>query len=273
MAYAQWLSELQQQASQSRNSQRAELDVLRDSIAAQGGELAEFKRHSMTVVQHLQNQVAELRERVAELVEMKPRAARDLYGFGGASDGGSPPARSILRDEGHRPQGTVQQQISTLIAALNSVQEQTLMKFGEVDQAMNILHANCAAMQQNMQAVDKISQDLRKEVADFGEKSASEMDHLKELRKVEAERLHRTEVQIATLQKNMQSASNKIAALSSSRGVSPLGRGTSPQRRAATPSQPAEEKDGAVYSHLLSLLDEQEQVRHKIGRFPRLPPN
>ncbi|CAE7509211.1 unnamed protein product [Symbiodinium sp. CCMP2592] len=56
MAYAQWLSELQQQASQSRNSQRAELDVLRDSIAAQGGELAEFKRHSMTVVQHLQNQ-------------------------------------------------------------------------------------------------------------------------------------------------------------------------------------------------------------------------
>ncbi|CAE7509196.1 unnamed protein product [Symbiodinium sp. CCMP2592] len=151
--------------------------------------------------------------------------------------------------------------------------EQTLMKFGEVDQAMNILHANCAAVQQNMQAVDKISQDLRKEVSDFGEKSASEMDHLKELRKVEAERLHRTEVQIATLQKNMQSASNKIAALSSARGVSPLGRGASPQRRAATPSQPSEEKDGAVYSHLLSLLDEQEQVRHKIGRFPRIPPN
>merc|ERR1719199_1248211 len=66
MAYAQWLSEMKQQASNSRYQQQAELDLMRDAINANNGELVDFKRHSSQVVQQLQGQVTEIRAKLSD---------------------------------------------------------------------------------------------------------------------------------------------------------------------------------------------------------------
>merc|ERR1719440_149447 len=66
MAYAQWLSEMKQQATNTRYQSQAELDIMRDAINANNGELVDFKRHSSQVVQQLQGQVTEIRARLSD---------------------------------------------------------------------------------------------------------------------------------------------------------------------------------------------------------------
>merc|ERR1719310_232726 len=68
MAYAQWLSEMKQQATNARYQQQAELDLMRDAINANNGELVDFKRHSSQIVQQLQNQVSEIRAKLADTI-------------------------------------------------------------------------------------------------------------------------------------------------------------------------------------------------------------
>merc|ERR1719264_1506328 len=92
MAYAQWLSEMKQQAMIARYQQQAELDLIRDAISQSNGELSEFKRHSTTVVKQLQAQVSEMRAKLGDILtdlaqhsrqrlEAEQRAGQNLNGL------------------------------------------------------------------------------------------------------------------------------------------------------------------------------------------------
>ncbi|CAJ1386681.1 unnamed protein product [Effrenium voratum] len=144
LAYAQWLSELQSQASDVRCHQQAELDVLREAVSAQSSELSEFKRHCAQLIQQLQGQVSELRSKLGERAGVGAiGASEDSFGLGLASLSEGSPALGL--------KATASLEISKLHRSLGVVQEQTLLKFGEVDQAMNILHGNCTNLHKELQ--------------------------------------------------------------------------------------------------------------------------
>merc|ERR1719409_1202095 len=92
MAYAQWLSEMKQRATNTQYQQQAELEIMRESINANNRELVDFMRHSSTVQQTLQGQITEIKGSIGELVnemsaitrqrnEIDSRSVNDLSGI------------------------------------------------------------------------------------------------------------------------------------------------------------------------------------------------
>eukprot|EP00435_Cladocopium_sp_Y103_P007450 s1946_g2.t1 len=141
LAYAQWLSELQQHANQAKYHQKAELEVLRDSVSAQNVELNDFKRHCMGSLQQIQQQVSDLKLTMAEVQrsvsEMKIQVTttkssvsevktnlEDL-GLGGDpfSEAGSPAARSPVGAVRGSPSARSGLEISKLYRIIREVQE------------------------------------------------------------------------------------------------------------------------------------------------------
>jgi len=202
MAYAQWLSEMKQQATNARYQQKAELDLMRDAISANGGELMDFKRHSSHVVQQLQSQVAELRSKLSDLFteisqqsrqhsECEQRTNSAISGLQDAlnmKQSSMDSGRRSLAEHVDRLQADVSQVTSDLHILQGEAanirktvvgsQEQTIMKFGEVDQAMSLLQGHISGVRQELvetkqdwkkgqdllgQAIGTLSQDL----ADF----------------------------------------------------------------------------------------------------------
>jgi len=299
LAYAQWLSELQQHANQAKYHQKAELEVLRESVSAQNSELNDFKRHCMGAIQQIQQQVSDLKMTVADLQrsvsEMKLhvstmksnvsevksnvseiRAERDLgLGPDPFSDAGSPAARL---SPSSTSRGTAAVEISKLYRIIRGVQEQTLSKFAEVDEAMKILHGNSATLQKDLQGSHKdwtksqellsqtigsISQDLgefQQHVTGNTKQSQVDILQLQEGRRTDAERLSRVELQVSALHQNVQANTNDLILLKGDRHASP-----SPQRRVAVPS-PGQRLEPSSHSRLLELLDQQAQIRAGVRR-------
>jgi len=202
MAYAQWLSEMKQQASSARYNQQAELDVIRDAIGQNTSEIGEFKRHSSMVVKQLQAQVSELRAKLGDALsdlsqltrqrqEAEQRTGHNLSGL--RDDVQSQQTQldtsrrtlavhvDKLQADVTRVTSALQQldgDVDSMRKALGSSQEQTVLKFGEVDQAMSMFHGSVASLRQDLadtkqdwsrgqdllgQAISTMSQDL----ADF----------------------------------------------------------------------------------------------------------
>lgn len=312
LAYAQWLSELQQHANQAKYHQKAELEVLRESVSAQNAELNDFKRHCMGSIQQIQQQVSDLKLTMADLQrsvsEMKIQvtttkssvtevksnltelqAERDL-GLGGDpfSEAGSPAARSpvgvgaVRGSPSSAARSSAGLEISKLYRIIREVQEMTLAKFGEVDEAMKILHGHSGALQKDLQgshadwkksqellshAVAALSQDLgdfRQNVSSTSQKSQTEILQLQEDRHVDAERLSRMDLQVTALHQNVQANTNDLILLRGERGERGE-RAVSPQRRVPVPT-PGQRLQGQSHSHLLDLLDQQAQIRAGVKR-------
>lgn len=158
LAYAQWLSELQQHANQAKYHQKAELQVLRESVSAQNVELNDFKRHCMGSIQQIQQQVSDLKLTMADLQrsvsEMKIQVKTNLtelqdLGLGDPFSEAGSPVRSPVPNSAARSSAGLE--ISKLYRIIREVQEMTLDKFGEVDEAMKILHGHSNALQKDLQ--------------------------------------------------------------------------------------------------------------------------
>lgn len=301
LAYAQWLSELQQHANQAKYHQKAELEVLREAVSAQSSELNDFKRHCMGAIQQIQQQVSDVKINLAavqsSITEMKSsvssmksnvsdmktnvsemRAGRDL-GLGSdpflGSEGlspkrpGSPTGRSTATFE-----------ISKIHRALGEVQEQTISKFGEVDQAMNVLHGQWATLHKELQASEKewkksqellsqaigaVShdlQDFQTHVTGSTKKSQVDILQLQEGRRSDTERLSRMETQVMAIHQNVQTNANEIILLGD---LVDRCRPVSPQRRMPVP-MPGQNLEPSSHGHLLNLLDQQERIRAGVRR-------
>eukprot|EP00930_Biecheleria_cincta_P090117 TRINITY_DN7945_c0_g1_i3.p1 TRINITY_DN7945_c0_g1~~TRINITY_DN7945_c0_g1_i3.p1 ORF type:complete len:442 (+),score=75.68 TRINITY_DN7945_c0_g1_i3:130-1455(+) len=256
MAYAQWLSDVKQQAASARYHQQAELRAMQDAIGAQSGELAEFKRHSTLIVQQLQSQVSELRVKVSELsAELQARGRQHAeHEHTVPRTSTEALAASTLREEHSttRQNGHAASDASRFQAALESIQEQTLMKFGEVDKAMTVLHGNSTNLQKELhataadckkgqdllgKAIETLSQDFadfQKHSTNIMNKSQSDVHYLQELSRVEAERLSKVEIRLNALHQTAQSNTNELILLTSERSpAQSLGRATSPLPRAS----------------------------------------
>lgn len=295
LAYAQWLSELQQHANQAKYHQKAELEVLRESVSAQNVELNDFKRHCMGSIQQIQQQVSDLKLTMADLqrsvsemkiqvptyqksVEVKTNLTelQDL-GLGDPFSEGSP-ARSVPNSAARSSAGL---EISKLYRIIREVQEMTLAKFGEVDEAMKILHGHSNALQKDLQgshadwkksqellsqAVAGLSQDLgdfRQHVSSTTQKSQTEILQLQEGQQVDAECLSRLELQVSALHQTVQANTNDLILLRGERGERGE-RPVSPQRRPVP--TPGQRLQGQSHSHLLELLDQQAQIRAGVKR-------
>eukprot|EP00930_Biecheleria_cincta_P090116 TRINITY_DN7945_c0_g1_i1.p1 TRINITY_DN7945_c0_g1~~TRINITY_DN7945_c0_g1_i1.p1 ORF type:complete len:434 (+),score=85.60 TRINITY_DN7945_c0_g1_i1:177-1478(+) len=256
MAYAQWLSDVKQQAASARYHQQAELHAMQDAIGAQSGELMEFKRHSTLIVQQLQSQVSELRVKVSELsAELQARGRQHAEHEHTAPRGSTEALAAPTMREEHlttRQNGHAASEGSRFQAALVSIQEQTLMKFGEVDKAMTVLHGNSTNLQKELHAtaadckkgqdlLGKAIETLSQDFADFQKhsthimnKSQSDVHYLQELSRVEAERLSKVEIRLNALHQTAQSNTNELILLTSERSpAQSLGRATSPLPRAS----------------------------------------
>lgn len=296
LAYAQWLSELQQHA-QAKYHQKAELEVLRESVSAQNVELNDFKRHCMGSIQQIQQQVSDLKLTMADLqrsvsemkiqvptylqsVEVKTNLTelQDL-GLGDPFSGAGSPARSPVPNSAARSSAGLE--ISKLYRIIREVQEMTLAKFGEVDEAMKILHGHSNALQKDLQgshadwkksqellsqAVAGLSQDLgdfRQHVSSTTQKSQTEILQLQEGQQVDAECLSRLELQVSALHQTVQANTNDLILLRGERGERGE-RPVSPQRRPVP--TPGQRLQGQSHSHLLELLDQQAQIRAGVKR-------
>lgn len=288
LAYAQWLSELQQHANQAKYHQKAELEVLRESVSAQNVELNDFKRHCMGSIQQIQQQVSDLKLTMADLQrsvsEMKIQVKTNLtelqdLGLGDPFSEGSPVARSPVPNSAARSSAGLE--ISKLYRIIREVQEMTLAKFGEVDEAMKILHGHSNALQKDLQgshadwkksqellsqAVAGLSQDLgdfRQHVSSTTQKSQTEILQLQEGQQVDAECLSRLELQVSALHQTVQANTNDLILLRGERGERGE-RPVSPQRRPVP--TPGQRLQGQSHSHLLELLDQQAQIRAGVKR-------
>jgi len=271
MAYAQWLSDVKQQAANARYHQQAELDVMRDAMGAHTGELVEFKRHSTVVVQQLQNQVSELKNKVADISaelrnhsrlraesELNARHKADAESFAAKVDYREDTSGGKRHDFAH--------EVGKFHAALGSSQEETLKKFGDVDKAMTVLHSNSTGLQQELQSqkddwhkgqelLSKAISTLSQDFADFQKhstnvlnKAQSDVYHLDEVSRAERERLSRVEVQLNAVHSNLQANTNELILLSSEmRAVG--GQGNSPRPVAVDQRLPSGQ--AAEQRHLL----------------------
>lgn len=284
LAYAQWLSELQQHA-QAKYHQKAELEVLRESVSAQNVELNDFKRHCMGSIQQIQQQVSDLKLTMADLQrsvsEMKIQVKTNLtelqdLGLGDPFSEAGSPVRSPVPNSAARSSAGLE--ISKLYRIIREVQEMTLAKFGEVDEAMKILHGHSNALQKDLQgshadwkksqellsqAVAGLSQDLgdfRQHVSSTTQKSQTEILQLQEGQQVDADCLSRLELQVSALHQTVQANTNDLILLRGERGERPV----SPQRRPVP--TPGQRLQGQSHSHLLELLDQQAQIRAGVKR-------
>merc|ERR1719310_1304108 len=249
MAYAQWLSEMKQQATNARYQQQAELDLMRDAINANNGELVDFKRHSSQVVQQLQGQVTELRARLSDaFAEMaqQSRQRTEVEQRTGNAIGGLQQAlntRQMDLDSNRRSLAEQLERLSTEVEskmqllegevgnikrALGSGQEQTIMKFSEVDKAMSIFHQNINGARQELtdtredwkksqdllgQAISTLSQDLadfQKHASTVMNKLQSDAYHFEEMGRDNKERMGRIEAQLTGMQQIVYNTSNEL---------------------------------------------------------------
>jgi chromosome segregation ATPase len=252
MAYAQWLSEMRQQATNTRYQQQAELDLMRDAINANNGELVDFKRHSSQIVQQLQNQVSEIRAKLADTIaEMAQhnRQRSDAEQRTSSAIGGLQQAMGSRQDTSDTSSKTLKEKLDRLSSdveaklrslegevgnvkrAVGSVQDQTIAKFSEVDKAMTIFHGNISGSRQELadtredwkkshdmlgQAISTLSQDL----ADFQKHSSTSMNKLQsdtyaleEIGRDSKERQSRMDAQLTGIQQSVYSTSNEMILL------------------------------------------------------------
>eukprot|EP00931_Biecheleriopsis_adriatica_P062175 TRINITY_DN37446_c0_g1_i1.p1 TRINITY_DN37446_c0_g1~~TRINITY_DN37446_c0_g1_i1.p1 ORF type:complete len:498 (+),score=104.60 TRINITY_DN37446_c0_g1_i1:46-1539(+) len=292
MAYAQWLSDVKQQAASARYHQQAELDVMRDAIGAHSGELTEFKRHSTMVVQQLQSQVAELRVKVSDIfAELKShsrqRAESELHARSKAESDAFTSVSLGLREDPGSPLasgGGARAEVGKFHTALTESQEQTLLKFGEVDHAMTVLHSNCTNLQKEMQSTkgdwkkgqDLLSQAISTLSQDFSDfqkhsttvlnKAQSDVYHLQEMSRNEQERLNRAEVQLSALHQNVHAHNNEIILLSQERKEAGIPRGHGHMQQ--VPQAPSTDKAAAgadVHpNQMLQELDNLHRAREQM---------
>jgi len=252
MAYAQWLSEMKQQATNARYQQQAELDLMRDAINANNGELVDFKRHSSQVVQQLQGQVTELRAKLsdafAELAqqsrlrtETEQRTSKVIEGLQQVLNTRQMDIDSNRRtwtEQIERLSSDVDLKLQSLDGevgnikkALGSSQEQTIIKFGEVDKAMSIFHGNIQGTRQELtdtredwkksqdllgQAISTLSQDLadfQKHASTVMNKLQSDAYHFEELGRDNKDRMGRIEGQLSGIQQSVYSTTNELILL------------------------------------------------------------
>lgn len=246
LAYAQWLSEMKQQSTNARYQQQAELDLIREAISANTNDLGEFKRQSTQVVQQLQAQVVELRaslrdvtQDLAQQIQRRADGINSLRDAQSQMDGGRQP----IADQVERLQAEIVQLASSTRAlegdlgdvrrALGSSQEQTVIKFGEVDQAMSLCHSAVAGAKQEFtdtkgdwkrgqdllgQAISTLSQDF----ADFQKHSStvlnklqSDVYHLESVGRDEKDRLNRAEAQISGIAQGVYHTANEMILMKS----------------------------------------------------------
>eukprot|EP00913_Durusdinium_trenchii_P003163 g2924.t1 len=154
-------------------------------------------------------------------------------------------------------------------------QEQTISKFGEVDQAMNVLHGQWATLHKELQASEKewkksqellsqaigaVShdlQDFQTHVTGSTKKSQVDILQLQEGRRSDTERLSRMETQVMAIHQNVQTNANEIILLGD---LVDRCRPVSPQRRMPVP-MPGQNLEPSSHGHLLNLLDQQERIR------------
>lgn len=160
MAYAQWLTEVKEQSSNARYHHQVELDLVRDAITASNGELMEFKRHSSQIVQQLQVQVAEIRAKMTDVFSDIGLQGRHRQEVANTVQVDPRTGAQTLSEQIERLQVDIVQIASSLRAlesdvsglqrALSSCQDHTLLKFGEADKAINILHEGVSGVRQEL---------------------------------------------------------------------------------------------------------------------------
>jgi hypothetical protein len=238
----------------------------------------EFKRNSSQVVQQLREQVSELRAKVLEAsaeLSQQSRQRKEAEQRTGTAIGGLQQAlsskqmevdssRRMLTEQLERLSSEVDskfQQLETEVGhtkrTLGSSQEQTIMKFGEVDKAMSMFHGNINGARQELtdtredwkksqellgQAISTLSQDL----ADFQMQSKMVMNKLQsdayqweELGRENKDRMGRVEAQLVGLQQSVYSANNELILLRSDRDEAMM---RTPQTRRQSPRMDAVEK-------------------------------
>lgn len=66
LAFAQWLHEMRSRSSSSLQQMMAEMGIIRNGIASNNADLAEFKRSTATVQQEMQRQISDLHAKMAD---------------------------------------------------------------------------------------------------------------------------------------------------------------------------------------------------------------
>jgi len=66
LAFAQWLHEMRSRSSSSLQQMMAEMGIIRNGIASNNADLAEFKRSTATVQQEMQKQISDLHAKMAD---------------------------------------------------------------------------------------------------------------------------------------------------------------------------------------------------------------
>merc|ERR1719201_569505 len=125
----------------------------------------------------------------------------------------------------------LERDVGNMKMALGSSQEQTIMKFSEVDKAMSIFHGNLNGTRQELtdtredwkksqdllgQAISTLSQDLadfQKHASTVMNKLQSDAYHFEELARDNKERMGRIEAQIAGIQQSVYSTTNDLILL------------------------------------------------------------
>lgn len=311
MAYAQWISEMKQQATNARYQHQAELDLMRDAINANNGELVDFKRHSSSVVQQLQSQVTELRAKLSDTVAELSQLARQRAenekvtavaitelreavgnrqmevdtGRRGMAD-----QLERLRSEVDNRMRHVEGDMSSLKKAVSGGQEQTIMKFGEVDKAMSMFHGTLGTSRQELtdtqddwkksqelmgKAISTLSQDMadfHKHTSTVLNKLQSDVYHLEEVGRETKDRLHRSEAQVTGMQQSMYNTANELILLRSDKDDASSQAGSvfrTPPAKRETSGGFGESKIGAMEKVNGSTNSLSKLLDHEAG----LPPN
>eukprot|EP00427_Karlodinium_veneficum_P000616 CAMPEP_0169152718 /NCGR_PEP_ID=MMETSP1015-20121227/51662_1 /TAXON_ID=342587 /ORGANISM="Karlodinium micrum, Strain CCMP2283" /LENGTH=390 /DNA_ID=CAMNT_0009222529 /DNA_START=290 /DNA_END=1459 /DNA_ORIENTATION=- len=248
---------MKQQATNARYQQQAELDLMRDAINANNGELVEFKRNSSQVVQQLREQVSELRAKVLEAsaeLSQQSRQRKEAEQRTGTAIGGLQQAlsskqmevdssRRMLTEQLERLSSEVDskfQQLETEVGhtkrTLGSSQEQTIMKFGEVDKAMSMFHGNINGARQEL---TDTREDWKKSQELLGQAISTDAYQWEELGRENKDRMGRVEAQLVGLQQSVYSANNELILLRSDRDEAMM---RTPQTRRQSPRMDAVEK-------------------------------
>jgi len=287
MAYAQWLSEMKQQATNARFQQKAELELMREAMSVNTAELNDFKRQYSGAVQQLQSQVSEVRTRLQDVVaesaaQTRQRSETEIH-HKGLLDGLNEAlnTRSTHLDSGRRTVSEnverikdevsqlasiarqAEQDIAGLRKAVGGGQEQTIMKFGEVEQALNVFRNGFTTMRKELsdtkhdwkkgqdllgQAISTLSQDFadfQKHSNTVSNKLQSDVSLWEETGRQVRDRGNRTEAQLAGLQQSVYDTANEMILIrgdgSEDRrtGARPTSSGALAQRRTSSPSAPA----------------------------------
>merc|ERR1719440_373642 len=125
----------------------------------------------------------------------------------------------------------IESEVGNVKRALGSGQDQTIMKFSEVDKAMSIFHGNINGARQELtdtkedwkksqdllgQAISTLSQDLadfQKHASTVMNKLQSDAYHFEELGRDNKERCNRVEAQLAGIQQSVYSTTNELILL------------------------------------------------------------